>query len=186
MNSLITQLDTRIIVVMGVSGCGKSTIAEYIANQLNTHFKDADELHPPSNIHKMESGVALTDSDRQPWLTDVANYAREQAEHHGMCVIACSALKRNYRHILNSAGNIAYVFLDGSFELIASRMQARTGHFMPETLLQSQFNTLEDPRSEDNVVTINIDNTPAEIASKAVSALHLLGFVEYPKAKGSV
>ena len=168
---------------MGVSGCGKSTIAKTIAEQLNAHFKDGDELHPEANIKKMESGNPLTDIDREPWLHEVANYAREHSALHGVCVIACSALKRRYREILNEAGNVAYVFLDGSYELIASRMNARIGHFMPETLLRSQFNALEDPRSEDNVVAIGIDKGPPAIASNAVKVLQAQGFLDKPYAQ---
>jgi gluconokinase len=185
MKNQTTQSDTLIIVVMGVSGCGKSTIAESIAEQLNAHFKDGDELHPEANIKKMEAGTPLTDSDREPWLFDVADYAREQAALHGVCVIACSALKRRYREILNEANNVVYVFLDGSFELIASRMQSRTGHFMPETLLKSQFDALEDPRTEDNVVVIDIDSEPPAIAANAVGALNLQGYLANTETKGS-
>jgi carbohydrate kinase (thermoresistant glucokinase family) len=182
MNKQSTQSDTRIIVVMGVSGCGKSTIAQTIADQLNTHFKDGDELHPAANINKMESGTPLTDSDREPWLIDVANYARENATLHGMCVIACSALKRHYREILNQAGEVVYVFLDGSLELISSRMRARTGHFMPETLLKSQFDALEDPRTDDNVVVVGIEHDPAKIATNAINVLRLEGYLTNPKS----
>jgi gluconokinase len=185
MKNQTTQLDTRIIVVMGVSGCGKSTVAETIAKQLNTHFKDGDELHPEANIKKMEAGTALTDSDREPWLFDVANYAREHAAHHGVCVIACSALKQSYRKILNKAENVVYVFLNGSFALISSRMHARKGHFMPEVLLKSQFDALEDPSTEHNVVVVDIDAKPTIIAANAIRALYLQGFLAKTESKGS-
>lgn len=185
MDNQITQADTFVIVVMGVSGCGKSTIAEAIAKQLNAHFKDGDELHPESNIKKMESGIPLTDSDREPWLFVLADYAREQSVLHGISVIACSALKRRYRDILNQAGNVVYVYLDGSFELISSRMQARTGHFMPETLLKSQFEALEDPRSEDNVVAVGIESDPQTIALNAVKALRSQQVLPINQPKGS-
>ncbi len=165
-----------IVVVMGVSGCGKSSVAEQLANDLHGHFKDGDELHPPSNIDKMASGTPLTDDDRQPWLEDVARYAAAQAAEHGICVIACSALKHRYRQTLNTAGRVAYVFLEGSRELIASRMHLRTGHFMPETLLDSQFAALEDPRDENNVVTVSIDADIQSISRNAIAALHESGF----------
>ncbi len=165
-----------IIIVMGVSGCGKSSVAEQLAADLQGHFKDGDELHSASNIDKMAAGTPLTDEDRQPWLEDVARYAAEHAHSHGICVIACSALKRHYRQTLNTAGNVVYVFLEGSQELIASRMQRRTGHFMPETLLTSQFAALEDPRSEDNVVTVGIDADIPAISHSAVLALRKQGF----------
>lgn len=171
------QNSKRIVIVMGVSGCGKSTIAKAIAKQLNAHFKDGDELHPKTNIEKMEAGTPLNDEDREPWLHDIANYARKHTANSGLCVIACSALKRRYRSILNQAEDVVYVFLNGSFELISSRMQARSGHFMPDTLLKSQFDALEDPSSENNVVKVNIGNTPSTIAANAVEALYLRGFL---------
>lgn len=161
---------------MGVSGCGKSTVAEQLARDLQAHFKDGDELHPESNIDKMAAGIALTDEDRQPWLEDVARYAAENACQHGVCVIACSALKKRYRQILNTAGHVVYVFLEGSHSLIASRMHQRTGHFMPAQLLDSQFAALEDPRGEDNVVTTGIDADVQSISSNSVQALRAAGF----------
>lgn len=167
--NLIT--DPIVIVVMGVSGCGKSTVAWHIADQLGAHFKDGDELHPRSNIDKMASGQPLSDEDRQPWLEDVARYARQHAQQHHICVIACSALKQAYRQTLNTAGRVVYVFLQGSRSLIASRMHRREGHFMPEKLLDSQFAALEDPRSESNVVAVGIEPDPPTIARNAVSAL---------------
>lgn len=164
-----------IIVVMGVSGCGKSSVAEQLAADLQGHFKDGDELHPASNIDKMAAGTPLTDEDRQPWLEDVARYATEHAQAHGICVIACSALKQRYRQTLNTAGNLVYVFLEGSQELIASRMHQRSGHFMPETLLTSQFAALEDPRAEANVITVGIDADISAISHSAMLALRKRG-----------
>jgi len=153
MNSFSSHSDPLMVVVMGVSGCGKSTIARKLANALNAHFKDADELHPSSNIEKMKSGLPLSDDDRIPWLEDIAQYAREYSTRLGICVIACSALKVTYREILNTSGRVVYVYLNGTFELIMSRLKARSGHFMPEALLQSQFDTLEDPTQEANALT---------------------------------
>ncbi len=161
-----------IIVVMGVSGCGKSTVAQHIAGQLNAHCKDGDDLHPQANIDKMASGTPLDDDDRQPWLEDVAHYARKHAQTDRVCVIACSALKHHYRCTINKAGSVVYVFLEGTLELIASRMHERTGHFMPETLLNSQFAALEDPSAEDNVVTVSIEADAATIAANAIEAIH--------------
>lgn len=165
-----------IVVVMGVSGCGKTTVARLIATELanknlSAHFKDGDELHPQSNIRKMASGNALSDEDRQPWLVDVANYAQRKACEHGICVIACSALKRKYRETLNTAGRVVYVFLHGSHETIAARMNKRAGHFMPHSLLDSQFAALEDPRSEPMVLTVSIEPTSDVVAANAVDLL---------------
>lgn len=177
MNTQQSLAGPLVLVVMGVSGCGKSTIAVHLAEQLGAHCKDGDELHPKENIEKMAAGIPLTDADREPWLIDVANYAREHAELHGICVIACSALKNRYRQILNTAGRVAYVFLSGSHELIASRMHARAGHFMPEALLDSQFAALEDPRSESDVITVSIESDAPTIARDAVKKLKACGIV---------
>lgn len=155
------------LVVMGVSGCGKSTVAFYLAQQLDAHFKDGDELHPEANIKRMSQGIALTDDDRWPWLYSVRDYARRHAAEHGVCVIACSALKRRYREVLNDAGPVLYVFLDGSRELIASRMHQRTGHFMPESLLDSQFAALEIPDNREAFVRVDITPGPTVIAGRA-------------------
>ena len=160
-----------IVFVMGVSGCGKSTTANYIARTIGAHEKDADDLHPASNIDKMASGRALTDADRTPWLEQVAHYAEKASKKHGVCVMACSALKHQYRQILNSAGNVVYIFLHGEQALISRRVHERSGHFMPETLLSSQFATLEDPRDEPGVFPVSIDAEPQTIADEAISLL---------------
>lgn len=160
-----------IVIVMGVSGCGKSTIAALIASQLGAEFLDADDLHPPENKRRMSDGIALTDQNRLPWLASVRDYAETCNEKDITCIIACSALKKSYRDILNSARNTCYVFLDGSKALIKKRMQLRSGHFMPESLLESQFATLESPAGEANVVSVDIEANPAEIATAAIAAL---------------
>ena len=177
MNNPNKTAKALVIIVMGVSGCGKSTIAEAMAKQLNAHFKDGDELHPEANIEKMRSGIPLDDADREPWLVDIANYAKKSTLNTDICVIACSALKNSYREILNTSGNVVYVYLKGTQDLIASRMHARAGHFMPESLLISQFTALEEPSSKDKAVTVGIEETPAVIASNAVQALSKAGFV---------
>ena len=159
-----------IIVVMGVSGCGKSTIAERLAQQLNTGYKDADALHPERNIELMSKGRALTDGDRLPWLESVSAYGQQQVGNGQACIIACSALKRSYREILNGAGRVLYVYLHGSRALILSRLQSRQGHFMSEQLLQSQFDALEvpDPASE-QVISVDIDTDIENIVASAAA-----------------
>ena len=161
----------RIIVVMGVSGCGKSTIAEHLAQHLEADFLDADSLHPPSNIEKMSRGDPLDDSDRAPWLEIVSNDMSRRARKHGICVTACSSLKRRYRDVLRKAGTLAFVHLDGDRELIATRMQARDGHFMPDSLLDSQFAALEHPGGEPDVFVIDITPEVRHIAENAAQAL---------------
>jgi len=161
----------RVVVVMGVSGCGKSTIAEHLAAHLSADFLDGDTLHPKANIDKMSRGEPLDDDDRTPWLQAVRDTAAERAARYGVHVVACSSLKRDYREILRGAGAVSFVFLDGSRELIASRMHERRGHFMPETLLDSQFEALQRPDGEPGVVVVSIDADPDTIAADAAAAL---------------
>lgn len=160
-----------IIIVMGVSGCGKSTIAALIGEALSITFLDADDLHPPENKQLMSAGIALSDENRFPWLHTVRDYAINCSSKNESCVIACSALKRAYRDVLNQAPNVCYVFLDGPRSLIHQRMVKRSGHFMPETLLDSQFEALERPHNKENVVTISIDSGAKHIAQEAIAAL---------------
>ena len=130
---------------MGVSGCGKTTVGNLLAQQLNIPFYDADDYHPVVNIEKMASGQPLNDDDRQPWLEILANKLAEW-EKTGGAVLACSALKEKYRKILQSQViDIQWVWLNGSFELIQKRMQERREHFMDAKMLQSQFDVLEPP-----------------------------------------
>lgn len=169
-----------IIYVMGVSGCGKSTVAQQLAEHLQAHWRDGDELHPADNIRRMSAGIPLTDTERQPWLEAVRDYARRQSQQHAITVIACSALKRRYRQLLNEAGEVYYVYLEGSSELIGSRMHQRSGHFMPAELLASQLDALEDPRAEANVITVSVDATPEAISAAAAEALRSLPGLAVP------
>lgn len=160
------------IVVMGVSGCGKSSAGRAIASSLNAEFIEADDLHPQANIKKMENGIPLNDEDRQPWLLAVCQQAQKVLNSSGRCVIACSALRERYRQQLRSINPATYfVYLEGSRSVIWDRMNQRSEHFMPPALLDSQFETLEPPTAEDAVVTVSIESTVEEITQQSVTLL---------------
>ena len=159
-------------VVMGVSGCGKSTVARELAEKINAGFIEADDWHPASNKQKMSSGVPLTDEDRLPWLAEVVSISIAEREKSGSVVVACSALKKSYRDQLRKIHNDTFfVYLSGSKALILQRMQERKGHFMPVALLDSQFDTLEDPRGEAGVVAVDIIDDIEAIVQDALQQL---------------
>ena len=146
------------LIVMGVSGSGKSTIAERLAQRLNWTFEDGDRFHPASNVAKMSAGHPLTDEDRWPWLQAIADEIDRICALGQHAVIACSALKRAYRDVLvHGRGDVRMVFLNGTQQLIANRLARRKGHFMPPGLLASQFKTLEPPGIDENSVTVSIE-----------------------------
>jgi gluconokinase len=152
------------LIVMGVSGSGKSTIAAALAERLEWTFEDGDRFHPPSNVAKMSAGHPLTDEDRWPWLQAIADEIDRVCEAGGRVVMACSALKRAYREILvHGRGDIRIVFLDGSQALIADRLARRKGHFMPPGLLDSQFKTLEPPQAAERPFIVSIDAPVAAV-----------------------
>ncbi|MBY5800827.1 gluconokinase [Rhizobium leguminosarum] len=161
------------VVVMGVSGSGKSSVGERIATQNGMPFLEGDQLHPAGNVEKMAQGIPLADDDRLPWLDRIGEEIRTAQEASQGLVISCSALKRSYRDRLRQAagGRLAFVFLEGSRDLLLSRMQARQGHFMPAALLDSQLQTLEPPTCEANVVTVAIDNALDDIVALACRGL---------------
>jgi carbohydrate kinase (thermoresistant glucokinase family) len=151
---------------MGVAGSGKSTVGAVLAERLDKPFLDADDYHPPANVDKMTRGIALSDDDRWPWLDRLGAALHAQAQQHGAAVAACSALKRRYRQRLREAAGerVLFVYLHGDRELIAARMAARTNHFMPPALLDSQFATLEEPGADENALIIDIGPTATELA----------------------
>lgn len=163
-------METCIIYVMGVSGSGKTTIGKKLAERIGFPFFDGDDFHSPSNKEKMKRSIPLTDEDRQAWLLQMNESAREHAKLAG-AVFACSALKEKYRTILSSGitGPLHWVFLQGSFELIKKRMDERKDHFMPASLLKSQFDALEIPA---NSIKIDIAKDPAEIVERILSEIN--------------
>jgi gluconokinase len=164
---LLPPAVTRAVVVMGVSGTGKSTIGRALADALRLPFVEGDDLHPPANVAKMAAGIPLTDADRAPWLDLVA--ARLAGPP---AVVACSALRRIYRDRLRmDAPDLALVYLHGTRELLAGRMAARPGHFMPTSLLDSQLATLEPPTPDENALAVDVVLPPAEIVAEAVEWL---------------
>lgn len=164
--------ELSIIVVMGVSGCGKSTIASMLAHRLHWTYEDADWFHPWSNIEKMHAGQPLTDDDRRPWLHAIAAWidtARRTGDHG---VIACSALKRAYRDILiGGRRDVSLVYLKGDRDLIARRLATRNGHFMPASLLDSQFAELEEPQADETPIVVSIVPHPRAIVETVMAAL---------------
>ena len=161
-----------IVVVMGVSGSGKSTVAALLAAALGCQFQEGDELHPRENVEKMHAGTPLTDADRMPWLRRIA--AEIDGWHaRGECgVMTCSALKRSYRDIIiGNRRDVVLVYLKGSHELVRRRMIARHEHFMPVALLDSQFATLEEPTPDEHPIIVDIGGKPAEIAHEIVCRL---------------
>jgi gluconokinase len=147
------------LIVMGVSSSGKSSIGKALAERLGWRFADGDDFHPPANVEKQRAGQALTDEDRWPWLQSIADEIDRVTAEGGKLVVACSALKRVYRDLLvHGRHDIRIVYLDGSRELIAKRMAARKNHFMPPSLLDSQFKTLEMPGTDERVIAVSIDD----------------------------
>ena len=154
---------------MGVSGSGKSTIGERLAERLGVPFVEGDSLHPTANVAKMKSGIPLDDADRWPWLDDIGRLLA----HEKAVVVSCSALKRTYRERLRTmAGRpITFLFLHGTRAVIAERLADRSGHYMPLSLLDSQLATLELPSGEADVVTIEINASPERIVAQAMDRL---------------
>jgi carbohydrate kinase (thermoresistant glucokinase family) len=154
------------IVLMGVSGAGKSTIGVRLAQKLHREFLEGDSFHPLANVEKMSRGAPLDDDDRLPWLTAIAAAIDAARQAGRQLVVTCSALKRSYRTIL-SAGHddVAFVYLRGGRELIAERLALRAGHFMPPKLLDSQFAALEEPAGDERPVIVAIEDTPDQIVS---------------------
>lgn len=161
-----------IVVVMGVSGCGKTTVSALLAAKFGWRYREGDDLHPPENVEKMRGGTPLTDADRLPWLHKIAAEIDGWRTRGEQGVLTCSALKRSYRDIIiGDRPEVALVYLRGSHELIARRMAARHEHFMPAALLASQFATLQEPTSDERPIVIDVEGPPGEIADRIARQL---------------
>lgn len=166
----MTAAQPALVVVMGVSGTGKTTVARDLAARLRLPFAEADSFHSPANIAKMSAGHPLDDADRWPWLHTVADWLAAHRATGG--VVACSALKRAYRDLFRAAApEVWFLHLAGAPELITARVAARPGHFMPATLVHSQFADLEPLRPDEPGVTVDVTETPADIVDRALEAL---------------
>jgi gluconokinase len=161
-----------VVIVMGVSGSGKSTIGTLLAGHLRWEFQDGDWFHPTANVDKMHRGIPLTDEDRWPWLRSIAEWIDKTRGAGRHAVIACSVLKRRYRAILiGERADVRLVYLKGDEALIARRLATRHEHFMPASLLHSQFAALEEPDADENPIIVSIAPRPSEIVAQIVSAL---------------
>jgi gluconokinase len=161
------------VVLMGVTGSGKTTVGEILAERLGWSFLDGDDFHPQANVAKMASGTPLTDEDRWPWLQTLADELGSRIDRGDSCLLGCSALKGEYRNALRGARSqqqVCFVHLTGSEALIADRLAQRVHRYMPQSLLRSQFEALEPPQ---DATVIDIDATPEEIADRVIAALNL-------------
>ena len=166
---LVDSMETRFFIVMGVSGCGKSSVGKSLARALGWDFYDADDFHPPENVAKMAAGIPLDDSDRAPWLASLNELISSslKADHPG--VLACSALKERYRQqLMNGNDGVQIVYLKGSYDLIWSRMEERADHYMKPQMLKSQFDALEEPT---NALTIDISMPLDDIVQKIIRTM---------------
>jgi len=163
-------MKTGFIIVMGVSGCGKSSVGKLLAEKLGWDFYDADDFHPPVNVKKMADGIPLDDSDRAPWLASLHELISSSLKQNQPGVLACSALKERYRQqLMEGNENIQLVYLKGSYELIWSRMSTRREHYMQPEMLQSQFDALEEPV---NALTMDISGPVDDISSKVLEQVN--------------
>jgi gluconokinase len=166
-----TARQPDLLVVMGVAGSGKTTVAALLAGRLDAAFAEGDEFHSPANVEKMATGTPLTDEDRWPWLGRIRDWLAERAQAGESAVVPCSALKRAYRDRLREAGPVRFVHLTGSEALLSGRIQGRAGHFMPPTLLTSQLGTLEPLGEDEAGFTVDVAGRPAAIVDQVLRQL---------------
>jgi len=159
-----------VIILMGVSGAGKTTVGQLLATQLGWEFADADDYHSAGNVEKMRTGIPLTDVDRAPWLATLRSLIAVWLTEGKNAVLACSALKHTYREIMQLSPEVKFVYLKGNPSLLQQRLHSRVGHFMTEQMLASQLAVLEEP---DNAMVVDVDCSPAEIVAKIWASLAL-------------
>ncbi len=160
-----------VVVIFGVAGVGKTTVGKYLAKELGWEFYDADDFHPASNIEKMGSGVSLTDEDRRLWLEKLRNLIERCLAANENAVLACSALKKKYRDRLRASAEVKFVFLRADRERVTKQLENRRGHYFDSKLLESQFADLEEPRSDEDAVMIDVTGEPRGVAGKIESIL---------------
>lgn len=160
---------TRALIIMGVAGSGKTTVGRLLARRLGWEFEDADSFHPPANIAKMEQAIPLNDDDREPWLGALRALIQGRLDQNRSLVLACSALKEKYRRkIAGDDERVRFVYLKGTYALIAKRLQSRDGHYMPASLLDSQFADLEEP---DDAIVVHVGEAPDELVRRIETQL---------------
>ena len=164
-----------IVIIFGVSGAGKTTVGKPLARELGWRFLEADDFPPAANVEKMRNGRPLTDEDRWPWLERLRQQIEPSLAAGENAVLACSALKRAYRHRLRVSDKVKFVFLRGDYALVEKQLRSRYGHFMNAALSQSQFDDLEEPQPDENVLTIELGRTPKEIIEIIKAKLNLTG-----------
>ena len=162
-----------IVIIFGVSGAGKTTVGKLLARELDWRFVEADDFHPAANISKMRSGHPLTDEDRWPWLERLRQRIERLLAAGENAVLACSALKRAYRDLLRVSDEVKFVFLRGDYFLIGKQLRSRHRHFMNPSLLQSQFDDLEEPQPDENAITVELGRTPEKIVKEIKAKVQL-------------
>jgi len=162
-----------VLILFGVSGAGKTSVGQLLAQRIGWKFFDADDFHSQANIDLMKKGIPLEDEQRWPWLETLRDLIQKEEKERKNVVLACSALKKSYRDCLNLGPQVRFVYLRGDYDLIANQIRHRSDHFMPAALLQSQFATLEEPEATENVITIQTGRPVCELVAEIVSRLGL-------------
>lgn len=168
----LARMEPLQVVVMGVSGCGKSSLGQALAHAMGAEFIEGDGHHPPENVARMAAGVPLTDADRAGWLATLADLLAQARQEGRPVVLACSALKRTYRDVLRRAGPLRFVLMTAPREVLAQRLVARSGHYMPASLLPSQLATLEPPQADEAAIVVDATHTLPVLVDTVLAQLH--------------